>query len=300
MTFRSPVTVDTTIASSSASAPSQTTSGSGVASDYRPKIGQAGRDVVWVPTPRDLVDRLLNMAEATGGDFLVDIGSGDGRTVIAAAKRGIRAHGIEYNADLLALSKAAAEADGLCHLATFERADIFQADFSHASVVTLFLLPALNLKLRPILLNMNPGTRVVSNMFNMGDWQADEEISSEGDCTSWSSAYKWVVPAKVSGAWMSGDWKLELTQKFQMLSGEIERGGASWPISEGKVVGSRFSFIAGERSYIGEAGGGTILLQMIGCKNRRTLRPLPIGGPSDEVAIRDGAVHPPRRDDQDE
>jgi SAM-dependent methyltransferase len=242
-----------------------------VATEYKPKIGQAGRDVVWVPTPRVLVHRLLDMAGARRGDFLVDIGSGDGRTVIAAAKRGIRAHGIEYNADLISLARAAARADGLCAIATFERADIFQATIPDASVVTLFLLPALNLKLRPILLDMKPGTRIVSNMFGMGDWQADDEITAEGDCTSWSSAYKWVVPAKVSGAWMLRDWKLELTQSFQMLSGEFEHGGSSWPISEGKVEGNRIRFVAGKRSYIGEAGGGSILLQMAGGESRRLL-----------------------------
>ena len=137
------------------------------AADYTPHPGQAGKDVVWVPTPQTLVDNMLDMAGATKDDYLIDLGSGDGRTVITAARRGIRARGIEYNADMVALSKRQAAAEGVGDKVVFDQADIFETDFSDATVLTLFLLPELNLRLRPTILDMKPGTRVVSNSFDM-------------------------------------------------------------------------------------------------------------------------------------
>src|SRR5687767_9279616 len=128
------------------------------AKPFEPQVGQAGKDVVWVPTPQALVDKMLDMAKVTPQDYLIDLGSGDGRTVITAAKRGLRAHGIEYNPDMVALSKKAATAAGVADRATFAKADIFESDFSKAQVITMFLLPSLNLRLRPTLLAMKPGT----------------------------------------------------------------------------------------------------------------------------------------------
>ena len=137
---------------------------------FEPTVGQPGKDVVWVPTPQQLVDRMLDMAKVTPQDIHYDLGSGDGRTVITAAKRGLRATGVEFNPDMVALSQKNAVAAGVTDRATFIRGDIFETDFSKATVLTLFLLPDLNVKLRPTILNMRPGTRVVSNSFTMGEW----------------------------------------------------------------------------------------------------------------------------------
>src|SRR6188768_1521809 len=153
---------------------------------FEPQVGQAGKDVVWVPTPQVLVEKMLDMAKVTPQDIVYDLGSGDGRTVITAAKRGARAFGIEYNPDMVELSKKNAAAAGVNEdRATFMRADLFETDFSKATVITMFLLPDINLKLRPKILDMRPGTRIVSNTFTMGEWEADvTETVSEG-CTTW-------------------------------------------------------------------------------------------------------------------
>ena len=234
----------------------QTSSGAPSKGTYEPHSGQAGKDVVWVPTPQALVDRMMKMAEVTKDDYLVDLGSGDGRTVITAARLGVRAHGIEYNGDLVELSKRNAQAAGVADLATFERADIFESDFSKATVVTLFLLKALNLKLRPTLLDMKPGTRVVSNTFDMGDWTPDDKIDAGGDCTSWCTAYKWVIPAKVGGTWRLGEGELKLSQTYQMLSGTIETNGKSVPISNARMDGTKITFTADGQRYTGEVADG--------------------------------------------
>ncbi len=223
---------------------------------YVPVPGQAGKDVVWVPTPEALVSRMLDMAKVTRADYLVDLGSGDGRTVIAAAKRGVRAHGIEYNPDLVALAERNARAASVADLATFERADIFKSDFSKATVVTLFLLPELNMKLRPILLDMKPGTRVVSNSFDMGVWQPDEKIEARTSCTSWCRAFKWVIPAKVQGDWRLGNGDLKLTQSFQFLTGTLTQAGATMSLNDAKLDGSAISFTAGGQRYSGTVDAG--------------------------------------------
>jgi hypothetical protein len=214
--------------------------------------------VVWVPTPQALVDRMLDMAGVTTADRLIDLGSGDGRTVITAAKRGLSALGIEYNPDMVALSRRNAQAEGVADRAQFVQGDIFESDFSKATVITLFLLPNLNLRLRPILLDMAPGTRVVSNSFDMGDWQSDESIDAGGSCVSWCRAFKWVIPAKVAGSWKLGSDTLTLEQTFQMLSGTLNRDGKSLPISDARMNGSAISFTAGGRKYTGQVAGNTM------------------------------------------
>lgn len=228
--------------------------------DFEPTIGQSGKDVIWVPTPQALVDRMLDMAGLTAQDTLVDLGSGDGRTVITAAKRGASARGIEYNPDMVALSRSAARREGVADKAVFEQADIFESDFSNATVVTLFLLPGLNLRLKPTLLDMAPGTRVVSNSFTMGDWEPDETGEAEG-CTNYCIAYKWVVPAKVEGSWKTPDGELQLTQKYQVVEGNLRKGGATLPISDGRLEGSDIRFKAGDQEYqarvTGESMQGT-------------------------------------------
>jgi hypothetical protein len=221
------------------------------ATEYKPQVGQPGKDVVWVPTPQALVDKMLDMAKATPQDYVVDLGSGDGRTVITAAKRSIKAHGIEYNPELAELAKRNAKAAGVSDKATFENADIFKTDFSNATVVTLFLLPGLNIKLRPILLDMKPGTRVVSNSFNMGDWEPDDTVSVAEDCTSFCKAYLWIIPAKVEGKWKLGESELSIDQEFQTFKGTVKNGNVIAPIMQGRLKGDQISFTAGDTQYSG-------------------------------------------------
>jgi hypothetical protein len=221
---------------------------------YEPSVGQEGKDVVWVPTPQALVDKMLEIAKVTPSDFLMDLGSGDGRTVITAAKKGTRAMGIEYNPDMVELSKRNAATAGVSDKATFVKADLFETDLSKASVITMFLLPTINMKLRPTLLNLKPGTRIVSNTFTMEDWEADETAEVTDDCTSWCTALLWIVPAKVEGTWQMPKGELKLTQKFQMISGTL----GSTPITEGKVRGYDVTFTAGNVKYAGRLDGNTI------------------------------------------
>jgi precorrin-6B methylase 2 len=225
---------------------------------FQPQVGQAGKDVVWVPTPQELVDKMLDMAKVTQSDFVIDLGSGDGRTVITAAKRGARAMGIEYNPDMVELSKANAAKEGIGAKAEFVKADLFETDFSKATVITMFLLPDINLKLRPKILDLKPGTRIVSNSFTMGEWEADETATVEGECSSWCTALFWIVPAKVAGTWTFQLGELTLTQQFQMVSGTLKAMGSPVPISDGRLRGSRLTFSAGGAQYAGEVNGETI------------------------------------------
>jgi SAM-dependent methyltransferase len=230
---------------------------------YEPVSGQAGKDVIWVPTSQALVDRMLAMAKVTEKDFVMDLGSGDGRLVITAAQRGARALGIEYNPDMVALSKKNAERAGVAGRASFVRQDLFQADLSQATVITLFLLPSLNLKLRPKLLALRPGTRIVSNSFTMDTWQPDEteSVRDTPGCSSFCTAHLWIVPAKVAGTYRTPHGEVVLTQRFQELSGNlIPPRGRALPLS-GKVVGEEILFAAGGRAYTGRLNGGTLELK---------------------------------------
>jgi SAM-dependent methyltransferase len=229
------------------------------AKDYEPRVGQAGKDVVWVPTPQALVDKMLDMAKVTPQDYVIDLGSGDGRTVITAAKRGARAFGIEYNPDMVELSKRNAAKEGIGERAKFVKADIFQSDFSEATVITMFLLPELNLRLRPTLLDLKPGTRLVSNSFTMGEWQDDETATlSAPNCTSWCTAHLWIVPAKVAGTWQLGQGELKLEQNFQMISGTLKSANVAAPVTEGKLAGDQITFTAGGTQYSGRVSGDTM------------------------------------------
>src|SRR6266849_1186193 len=194
------------------------------AQKVEPQVGQAGNDVIWVPTPDEVVDRMLTMAQVGPSDFHMDLGSGDGKIVIAAAKRGAKALGIEYNPDMVKVAQDNAQKAGVGDKASFRRADIFQTDFSQATVITLYLLPALNMKLRPTILSMRPGTRVVSHSFTMEDWEADEISTMDG-----RRAYFWIVPANVMGSWAleAGGQKSELVleQTFQKINGTVALGG---------------------------------------------------------------------------
>lgn len=218
---------------------------------FEPTVGQPGKDVVWVPTPEGLVEKMLDMAQVTAKDYVIDLGSGDGRTVIAAAKRGARALGIEYNPDMVELSKRNAAKAGVGDKATFVKADIFESDFSKATVITMFLLPSLNLQLRPKLLDLAPGTRVVSNSFSMEAWQDDDTVTLAQDCTSWCTAHFWIVPAKVAGTWSMPSGNLTLTQEFQMVSGTL----GQTPITNGRLRGSDITFTVGDAVYTGRVSG---------------------------------------------
>ena len=228
---------------------------------YEPTVGQAGKDVVWVPTPQALVDKMLDMAKATPADFVMDLGSGDGRWVITAAKRGIRAKGVEYDPDMVDLSRRNAEKEGVADRATFVKADLFKTDLSKASVITMFLLPALNLKLRPRILALKPGTRVVSNSFDMGEWEADETaiLDASNGCEGYCTARLWIVPARVAGTHQTAQGELRLKQEFQKLAGTLTREGKAIPV-EGKVLGNEVILKAEGREVRGKVSGKRIQL----------------------------------------
>ena len=223
-------------------------------SGYEPVVGQPGKDVVWVPTQQELVEKMLELAKVTPQDYLIDLGSGDGRTVITAAKRGTRALGIEYNPDMVELSQKNALQQGVTDKVTFAKADLFESDFSSATVITMFLLPDINIRLRPKLLSLKPGTRIVSNSFTMEDWEADGTVSLENGCATWCTAYLWIVPAKAEGKWKLPQGELALQQKYQMVTGTLDLNGKSTPVI-GKLTGSEISFTAGEAEYIGNVNG---------------------------------------------
>jgi hypothetical protein len=226
------------------------------AQEYKPEVGQEGKDVVWVPTPQALVDKMLDLAKLTPKDYLIDLGSGDGRTVITAAKRGSKALGIEYNPDMVELSKRNAAKEGVSDRASFVKADLFESDFSQAQVISMFLLTSINAKLRPKILDLKPGTRIVSNTFDMGEWKPDE-TAKISNCESWCTALLWIVPAKVGGTWKTPQGELTLKQTFQMISGTLKNGNVITPIS-GKLNGDQISFTAGSAQYTGRVNGNTI------------------------------------------
>jgi hypothetical protein len=219
--------------------------------DYQPEVGQEGKDVVWVPTPQALVEKMLELAKITPQDFLIDLGSGDGRTVLTAAKRGVRAMGIEFNHDMVLLSRYNAKQEGVEDKAQFTEADLFEFDFSKATVITMFLLPDINIRLRPGILNLKPGTRIVSNTFKMEEWEFDDSVTSGDSTTRWNTAYMWIVPAKIEGTWKMVDGEINFTQNFQMISGSIRTSANSVDISGGRLRGNEITFSAGDYVYTG-------------------------------------------------
>lgn len=226
--------------------------------DYQPEQGQEGKDVRWFPTPQALVEKMLDMAKITPSDFLIDLGSGDGRTVITAAKRGVRAIGIEYDHNMIELSKKNAIREGVSDRVEFIEADLFGYDFSKATILTLFLLPEINLRLRPKILGLKPGTRIVSTTFTMQDWQFDNMVKVADNTSKWTTAYLWIVPAKVEGTWKFSGGELKLIQKFQMVTGEITREGKPVKISSGRLSGNEFTFSAGGAIYTCRATGNSL------------------------------------------
>ena len=225
---------------------------------YEPISGQAGKDVVWVPTPPVLVEKMLDMARVTPQDYVMDLGSGDGRNVIAAAKRGARALGVEYNPDMVELSRRIAAREGVADKATFVQSDMFEADISRATVLALFLLTENLNPLVPKFLDLKPGSRIVVNGFEIDDWKADEIGRADGDCESWCTAYLYIVPARVAGTWRLPRGRLALEQRFQELTGTLSSDGTSAPITNGRLRGNRISFTVGGANYVGRVNGDTM------------------------------------------
>jgi SAM-dependent methyltransferase len=233
-------------------------------SGYVPEEGQDGKDVIWWPTPNSLVNAMLDMANVGADDFVVDLGSGDGRIVIEAAKRGANAVGIEYNPDLVKFAEQRAAKEGVSDKAKFLNMDLFEYDLSKATVITMYLLTDLNLRLRPSLLELKPGTRIVSNTFDLGDWKADQEIhpdtnkdNSDGEYRMYSRSlgYYWVVPAKVEGTWKFRDGKLNLVQTYQMLEGTFETGNEKYTLEAAKLLGNEITFTINGVVYKGSVSG---------------------------------------------
>jgi precorrin-6B methylase 2 len=235
--------------------------------DFKPHVGQQGKDVVWVPTPDEVVERMLNMAQTKPEDYVIDLGAGDGKIAIAAAKKfGARSLGVEYNPDMVALATRNAQAAGVLGKTQIIHGDIFTTDFTQATVLTMYLLPSLNMKLRPQILAMRPGTRVVAHAFNMEDWGADESSDVDG-----RRAYLWIVPANVAGRWameLSGagsseKLSLNLDQKFQKIEGVAYLGSILAGLREPHLSGSRIGFAYVDnhgvrRDFTGRVSGGTM------------------------------------------
>ena len=230
---------------------------------YQPQSGQAGKDVVWVPTPQVAVDKMMELARVGPSDIVMDLGSGDGRTVITAAKLGARAMGIEYNPEMVEYAQKNALAAGVSNTASFVKADLFETDLSRATVITLFLLPDINLRLRPKLLDLKPGTRVASNTFTMGDWAPDAEVNLYGDSgceNSYCKVLFWIVPQRFAGAYRIAQGELMLKQEYQMLTGTLKARGATLEV-KGRVVGEEIELSAGNQRYRGRLMGRTLELR---------------------------------------
>lgn len=236
---------------------------------YQPVPGQPGKDVVWIPTPDHAVDKMLDMAKVTARDYVIDLGSGDGRNLIAAAKRGARALGVEYNPDLVALSKRAAADAGVADKVTIVQGDMFEADISNATVMTLFLLPNHLSRLAPQFLKLKPGTRIVSNTYEIGDgWEPDETAQAQ-PCKSWCVVVLYVVPAQVAGTWrLADDEWLTLEQRYQKIYGTYQIGGIAVPIENGRLLGEDIHFTINQVEYNGRISSG----RMTGIAKGRTTR----------------------------
>jgi len=226
---------------------------------YRPVIGQSGKDVVWVPTPDDLVDKMLRMAKTTAQDYVIDLGAGDGKIAIAAAKSfGATSLGIEYNPDMVKLANCMVQVEGVGEKTRIVQGDIFKEDFSKASVITMYLLPELNLCVRHRILGMRPGTRVTSHQFSMGDWRPDDSAEVEERI-----AYLWLVPARVAGTWALKDSAglqvtVALNQTFQRISGEATQGSAKQPLVGATLRGDQLVFAFNDDMGVTRTFNGTV------------------------------------------
>lgn len=215
---------------------------------YAPRIGERGKDVIWVPTLDELARAMLKAANVRPDDYVIDLGAGDGKIPILAAKEfGARALGIEYNLQLVELAQCNVRAEGVEDNVEIREGDIFETDFSDATVLTLYLLSDLNLRLRPTILTMRPGVRVVSNTFKMGDWSPDEFIESEIGATR---AYLWIVPARVAGVWRfteeNGEhsFRVQFDQHYQELKGAVLGSSRTSSLRDARLRGEHIEFTA--------------------------------------------------------
>ncbi len=226
---------------------------------YKPRVGQPGKDVVWVPTPPELVEKMLDLAQVTKDDFVIDLGSGDGRNIIAAARRGARGLGVEFNAEMVALSRRLADEQGVSDRATFVQGDMYEADISKATVMAIYLLPENLEKLLPRFQALPPGTRIVSNTFGFQEWDPDARATVDGGaCANWCEALLWIVPARAAGEWAMDEGALRLTQLHQVLYGALRAGGQDVPLSNARMRGYDIAFTAGDRTYTGRLSGNAI------------------------------------------
>jgi SAM-dependent methyltransferase len=222
---------------------------------YEPVVGMPGRDAVWVPTSPGMVAKMLDMAKVTKADLVIDLGSGDGRMVIAAARRGARARGVEFTPELVEHSRRLAREAGVANRATFVQGDMYAADISDATVLALFLLPENLDKLKDKFLALKPGTRIVLNTYRISGWEPDVTETITGDCSSWCTSMLHFVPAQVAGVWKLAAGQLKLSQHFQMLSGELVAGAASTPIAGARMLGDEITFSVGNIKYTGRVSG---------------------------------------------
>jgi hypothetical protein len=225
---------------------------------FVPVSGQPGKDVVWVPSPPETVEKMMEVGQVTPQDFVIDLGSGDGRNVIAAAKRGARGLGVEFNQDMVDLSKRLATQAGVAERAQFVQGDMFAADFSKATVLALFLLPSNLMQLRDKIYNLPPGTRVVLNTFGIQDWAPDEQVTLE-NCSSWCTVMLNIVPAKVAGTWrVTQGGELTLAQEYQMLAGTMKTADGRTLQVSGRLRGNEMTVTAGGQEYKARVDGNTI------------------------------------------
>lgn len=226
--------------------------------EFVPFSGQPGKDVVWVPSPEVTVAKMMEVGRITAQDFVVDLGSGDGRNVIAAAKIGARGLGVEYNPDMVELSKKNAAKEGVTERAQFVQGDMYQADFSKATALALFLLPSNLTELREKIFNLRPGTRVVLNTFSIPDWTPDESVTLE-NCESWCTVLLNIVPAKIAGTWRTQNGaEVTLTQQYQMLSGSGKTPQGQAITVSGRLRGNDVSLSTGQQEFTGVVKGNVI------------------------------------------
>jgi SAM-dependent methyltransferase len=234
--------------------------------DYEPQIGQGGKDVVWVPTPPELVERMLDLAKVAPDDLVMDLGSGDGRNIIAAARRGARAIGVEYNPDMVALSRQLADEAGVGARATFVEGDMFAADISKATVMALFLLPDNLEKLRDRFLALAPGSRLVLNTFAIPEWDPDEQAQLGDGCANWCTALLYLVPARVAGTWTTPRGELTLTQQYQIVLGTLDEPGGGSVRVTGRLRGTTLSLTVGTETLTAEVAGDRLVGALTGTR----------------------------------
>jgi SAM-dependent methyltransferase len=227
---------------------------------FVPRSGQPGKDVVWVPSPPEMVNKMMEIAKVGPSDYVIDLGSGDGRNVIAAAKLGARALGVEYNPDMVALSQKLAKEAGVADKAQFVQGDMYEADISKATVMALFLLPVNLNKLQPKFLNLAPGTRIVANTFGIDGWEPDFRTSlpQGSECESWCDILLWIVPAKAAGTWAMPNGRLVLTQENQIVNGTATINDETLTISKGRMDGENITFVAGTQTFTGKVKGSRL------------------------------------------